>query len=91
LPCFRYPYKNVPKYRTREQVGGISILAFNVKCAAECRPLFAACGSPAPTKVILSNPCAAARGVWAGCGQYGCGMPGRYPGNGGAGPHRTQH
>jgi hypothetical protein len=27
-------------------VGGISILVFNTKCTRECRPHFAACGTP---------------------------------------------
>jgi hypothetical protein len=43
---FPSPYKNVLKCRTRQNVGGISIFAFNTKCTAECRPHFAACGTP---------------------------------------------
>jgi hypothetical protein len=31
LLCFRYPYKNVLKYRTRENVGGISTLVVNTR------------------------------------------------------------
>jgi hypothetical protein len=36
----------VLKYRTRQNVGGISILVFNTKCTSECRLHFAACGTP---------------------------------------------
>jgi hypothetical protein len=43
---FPLPYKNVLKYRTRQNVGGIPILVFNTKCTRECRPHFAACGTP---------------------------------------------
>jgi hypothetical protein len=43
---FRLPYKYVLEYRTREKLGGISILGFNTKWTAECRSLFAACGTP---------------------------------------------
>jgi hypothetical protein len=43
---FRCHAKNVREYRTREKAGGISILTFNTKCTAECRPLFDACGAP---------------------------------------------
>jgi hypothetical protein len=40
------PYKDVLKYRTQQNVGGIFILVFNAKCTRECRPQFAACGTP---------------------------------------------
>jgi hypothetical protein len=46
VAMFPLPYKNVLKYRTRQNVGGISILASNTKCTRECRPHFAACGTP---------------------------------------------
>jgi hypothetical protein len=46
VAMFPLPYKNVLKYRTRQNVGGISILVFNTKCTRECRPQFAACGTP---------------------------------------------
>jgi hypothetical protein len=43
LQCFRY-HKNVLNYPTQQNVGGI--LVFNTKCTGECRPHFAACGTP---------------------------------------------
>jgi hypothetical protein len=46
VAMFPLPYKNVLKYRTRKNVGGISISVFNTKCTRECRPHFAACDSP---------------------------------------------
>jgi hypothetical protein len=46
VAMFPLPYKNVLKYRTREKVGGISILVFNTKCTRVCHPHFAACGTP---------------------------------------------
>jgi hypothetical protein len=58
LLCFRYWHKNVLKYRTRQNVGGISILVFNTKCNKECRPHFAACGTP--DRAIGSKPSDAA-------------------------------
>jgi hypothetical protein len=44
VATFPLPYKM--KYRTRQTVCGISILVFNTKCTRECRPHFAACGTP---------------------------------------------
>jgi hypothetical protein len=46
VAMFPLPFKIVLKYHTREKVGGISILVFNTKCSRECRPHFAACGTP---------------------------------------------
>jgi hypothetical protein len=46
VAMFPLPYKTVLKYRTGQNVGGISILASNTKCTRECRPHFAACGTP---------------------------------------------
>jgi hypothetical protein len=46
VSMFPLPCKSALKYRTREKVGGISILVFNTKCIAVCRPLFGACGAP---------------------------------------------
>jgi hypothetical protein len=46
VAMFPLPYKNVLTYRTRQNVGGIPILASNTKCTRECRPHFAACGNP---------------------------------------------
>jgi hypothetical protein len=46
VAMFPLPYKYVLRYRTRQNVGGISILASNTKCTRECRPHFAACGTP---------------------------------------------
>jgi hypothetical protein len=43
---FPLPYKDVLKYRTRQNVGGLSILVLNKKCTRECRPHIAACGTP---------------------------------------------
>jgi hypothetical protein len=36
VAMFPLPYKNVLKHRTRENVGGISIVVFNMKCTTEC-------------------------------------------------------
>jgi hypothetical protein len=36
VAMFPLPYKNVLKYRTRPNVGGISILVFNQECTREC-------------------------------------------------------
>jgi hypothetical protein len=36
-----FTIQNVLKYRTRQNVGGISMLVFNTKCTRECRPHFA--------------------------------------------------
>jgi hypothetical protein len=46
VAMFPLPYKNVLRYRMRQNVGGASILVFNTKCTRECRPHFAACGTP---------------------------------------------
>jgi hypothetical protein len=50
---FPFPYKNLVKYPTRQNVGGISILVFNIKCTRECRPHFAACGTPGRAMDLL--------------------------------------
>jgi hypothetical protein len=46
VAMFPLPYKNVLRYRAQQNAGGISILASNTKCTRECRPHFAACGTP---------------------------------------------
>jgi hypothetical protein len=46
VAMFTLPYKNALRYRTRQNVGGTSNLVFNTKCTSECRPHFAACGTP---------------------------------------------
>jgi hypothetical protein len=46
VAVFPLPCKNVLKYHTRQNVGGISILVFYAKCTRESRPHFAACGTP---------------------------------------------
>jgi hypothetical protein len=46
VALFPLPYKDVLRYRTRQNVGGISNLASNTKYTRECRPHFAACGTP---------------------------------------------
>jgi hypothetical protein len=46
VAMFPLPYKNVPRYNTQQNVGGIFILASNTKCTRECRLHFAACDTP---------------------------------------------
>jgi hypothetical protein len=46
VAMFPLSYKNVLRYRTRQNVGGICKLVLNKKCTTEGRPHFAACGTP---------------------------------------------
>jgi hypothetical protein len=61
LSMFPLPYKKVLRYRTRQNKGGISILASNTKRTRECRPHFAACGTPDRAIHMMAQVCWASR------------------------------